>query len=37
MKIAEELGIAVRKVTGRTCGWSDAGENVLKLQQITQI
>jgi hypothetical protein len=37
MKIAEELGIALRKVTGRMFGWSDTGENVLTLLQITQI
>jgi hypothetical protein len=37
MKIAEELGISVRKVTGRMFECSDTGENVLKLLQMTQI
>jgi hypothetical protein len=38
MKIGEELGIAMRNVTGRMFGWSVTGENVLlKLLQITQI
>jgi hypothetical protein len=37
MKIAEELGITLRKVTGRMFGWSDTGESVLGLLQITQI
>jgi hypothetical protein len=37
MKIAEELGIALKKVTGRMFGWSDTGENMLRLLQITQI
>ena len=30
MKIAQELGIALRKVTGGIFGWSDTGENVLR-------
>jgi len=37
MKIAAELGTALRKVTGRMFGWSDTGESVLRLLQITQI
>ena len=37
IKTAEELGIAMRKVTGRMFWWSDTGENVLRLLQITQI
>jgi hypothetical protein len=37
MKIAEELGIVLRKVTGGMFGWSGTGENVLRLLQITQI
>jgi hypothetical protein len=36
MKIAEELDVALRRVTGRMFG-SDTGENVLRLLQITQI
>jgi hypothetical protein len=36
-KAAKELGIPVRKVTDKMLGWSDTGENVLRLLQITQI
>ena len=36
MKISE-LGIAVRKVTGKMFGWSNTGENVLRLLQITHV
>jgi hypothetical protein len=36
-KIAEELGIPVRKVTDKMFGWSDTGENVLRLLQDTQV
>jgi hypothetical protein len=36
-KIAEELDIPVRKVTNKMLGWSDTGDNMLRLLKITQI
>ena len=37
IKIAKKLGIPVRNVTGTMLGTSDAGENVVRLLQVTQI